>query len=288
MEILDGLENVNRSLSTHYMIYKIVNTINGKYYTGQHKTDNIYDDYMGSGKIILLAEQKYGLSAFTKTILFDFDNFDEMNEKEKELVQLSNCFPYDLMSYNIRPGGSSEQNPESIRKQIETIKKNGSCAGENNPMYGHSCTEYMNEAEIERWKKNLGNKSRKYFSNPENIELYSNMFSGENNPMYGHSCTEYMKEEEIKTWKENISKSMSGKNNPMWGKSSWEKCSYEEKQKRIEKFRNSIKGKNKGKKCMKLPSETKWIFVKREEIQTYLNLGYQFYSQHKGKIFKSK
>lgn len=31
---VDGLENVNESLSTHYLIYKITNKINGRYYIG--------------------------------------------------------------------------------------------------------------------------------------------------------------------------------------------------------------------------------------------------------------
>lgn len=31
---LSGLHNVNENLSTHYLIYKIVNNINGKYYIG--------------------------------------------------------------------------------------------------------------------------------------------------------------------------------------------------------------------------------------------------------------
>lgn len=34
MNILSGLENVNETLLTHYLIYKITNNINGKYYIG--------------------------------------------------------------------------------------------------------------------------------------------------------------------------------------------------------------------------------------------------------------
>jgi len=80
---------------------------------------------MGSGKLILLAEAKYGLSAFTKEILFDFDNFNDMNNKEKELVQLSNCFPYDEMSYNLKTGGQSEyfSNTNQISKTQSICKK---------------------------------------------------------------------------------------------------------------------------------------------------------------------
>ena len=35
-----------------YVIYKITNNINGRYYIGRHATKNINDDYMGSGKAI--------------------------------------------------------------------------------------------------------------------------------------------------------------------------------------------------------------------------------------------
>lgn len=62
---------------------------------------------MGSGKYLLRAIAKEGVENFVKTILFDFDNFEEMNEKEKELVPLSTCYPNDPMSYNLKEGGKS-------------------------------------------------------------------------------------------------------------------------------------------------------------------------------------
>jgi hypothetical protein len=34
MQEILGLENINESLSTHYLIYKITNNTNGKYYIG--------------------------------------------------------------------------------------------------------------------------------------------------------------------------------------------------------------------------------------------------------------
>ena len=81
MNIL-GEENIDKSLSVHYLIYRIENTVNQKHYIGQHITNNPYDKYMGSGFLLKRAECKYGLSAFTKEILFDFDNFEDMNAKE--------------------------------------------------------------------------------------------------------------------------------------------------------------------------------------------------------------
>jgi len=75
----------------HYTIYKITNKINNKFYIGKHKTDNLDDDYMGSGKYLLHSIKKYGVDNFVKEILFVFDKESEMNAKEKELVSKEFC-----------------------------------------------------------------------------------------------------------------------------------------------------------------------------------------------------
>jgi hypothetical protein len=86
-----------------YTIYKITNKINGKFYIGKHQTLNLDDDYMGSGKYLKRAIQKYGVENFSKDILFIFDNADEMNSKEKELVTEEFCLNEN--TYNINTGG---------------------------------------------------------------------------------------------------------------------------------------------------------------------------------------
>ena len=49
---LSCVENINEKLTTHYLIYKIINNLNGHYYIGQYQTTNINDDYVGSEKLI--------------------------------------------------------------------------------------------------------------------------------------------------------------------------------------------------------------------------------------------
>lgn len=86
-----------------YTIYKITNKINDKIYIGKHQTDNLDDDYMGSGKYLKRAIEKYGRENFTKEILHIFESEDEMNAKEVELV--SEDFVKRDDNYNLCPGG---------------------------------------------------------------------------------------------------------------------------------------------------------------------------------------
>jgi hypothetical protein len=86
-----------------YTIYKITNLINNKIYIGKHQSKKIDDGYMGSGKHLEHAISKYGIDNFKKEIIFQFDNEDEMNLKEAELVTEEFCLRED--TYNICVGG---------------------------------------------------------------------------------------------------------------------------------------------------------------------------------------
>lgn len=87
----------------HYIIYKITNQLDNKIYIGKHRTSNINDDYMGSGKLIRYAILKYGEKNFKKEILFQFNNEVDMNAKEAELVTEDFCLRED--TYNLCLGG---------------------------------------------------------------------------------------------------------------------------------------------------------------------------------------
>jgi hypothetical protein len=81
----------------------MTNKVNGKIYIGKHQTKDLNDGYMGSGKLISVAIEKYGIENFEKEILFRFDNEADMNAKEKELV--TSEFTKEDTNYNLCPGG---------------------------------------------------------------------------------------------------------------------------------------------------------------------------------------
>jgi hypothetical protein len=85
-------------------LYQITNLINNKIYVGIHKTANIDDGYMGSGKIIKSAIEKYGIENFRKDILEFFDTYDLALSKESEIVTDEFLLREDV--YNLRKGGS--------------------------------------------------------------------------------------------------------------------------------------------------------------------------------------
>lgn len=88
-----------------YIIYKIINNINGRYYIGRHATPNIDDGYLGSGKAIVNAVKKYGKESFTKEILAEVHSPEELWELEKQIV--NEAIVKDPLSYNMAYGGKS-------------------------------------------------------------------------------------------------------------------------------------------------------------------------------------
>jgi hypothetical protein len=82
-----------------FLVYKIINLVNGRYYIGCHKTENKDDGYIGSGKLIKAAIKKYGIEKFQRDILFEADSADAMFAKERELVEIG------PQSYNLKEGG---------------------------------------------------------------------------------------------------------------------------------------------------------------------------------------
>ena len=87
-----------------YYLYQITNLVNNKIYVGVHKTLEMADGYMGSGKVITRAIEKHGINNFRKVILETFDSDKEMYAREKEVVTEEFLSREDV--YNLRRGGT--------------------------------------------------------------------------------------------------------------------------------------------------------------------------------------
>lgn len=113
-----------------YYIYEITNNINGKTYVGQHKYTNINDSYMGSGKILREAFDKYGKENFTKEILISGIPYKEVAD-HFERFYISLYRQEGKCEYNIADGGQGGNLGEEVNRKLSEANK-----GENNPNYG--------------------------------------------------------------------------------------------------------------------------------------------------------
>lgn len=83
------------------IIYKTTNLINGKFYIGKDCKNN--PNYIGSGNNLLKAVKKYGIENFNKEILEYCTSNEELSEREKYWIEITNARG---IGYNIAEGGS--------------------------------------------------------------------------------------------------------------------------------------------------------------------------------------
>lgn len=171
-----------------------------------------------------------------KTILFDFDNVEQMDTKEAELVPLSCCYPYDKSSYNLRAGGIQGHMTERTKgflqrrrldwwkdKDEDFKQKWGSItssrnAGASNWMYGKKLRNYMSEDAYAEMCRKKAAKSRARANDPKWLAKMSEVTRGENNGMYGKKLRDCMTQEAYDRMCLNKSLASSGSRNPMFGK----------------------------------------------------------------------
>ena len=129
-----------------YTIYKTTNLKTGHIYIGKHQTKDLHDNYLGSGKRLKYAINKYGLENFKKEILHVFETEQEMNAKEAELVTEEFCSRDD--TYNICVGGKGGWSYVNT-KGLNLISEESKALG------------------VAKWKKTIE-------ENPELLKIFAN------------------------------------------------------------------------------------------------------------------
>ena len=100
----------------YHIIYEITNLINNKKYRGAHATNNLNDNYMGSGILIRSAIKKHGISNFKKEILQHCISAEEMFKIEK--IYVDENWINNENTYNLKIGGVPTWNIEKKGVQI--------------------------------------------------------------------------------------------------------------------------------------------------------------------------
>ena len=119
-------------------IYKTTNLIDGKIYIGQKKsTIFLFDKYLGSGKRLQNAINKYGKENFKVELLEEIYNVDQMDDREIYWIKYYHSTNKEI-GYNISNGGNV----------------NRSFSGKNHPMYGRKRSGKDNPAHGRKWWTN--------------------------------------------------------------------------------------------------------------------------------------
>jgi len=140
----------------HY-VYIITNNINGKQYIGDHTTDNLEDNYMGSGKLLHEAYKKHGKNNFSKKILENFDSrYEAFKAQKKYIKKYDTLYPN---GYNLHKSGGRDplrfdNSPEKLKEYLEDLKTT-SFSPNNQPSLKIEIKNNNFKSNVEHLKKNI-------------------------------------------------------------------------------------------------------------------------------------
>ena len=166
-----------------FIVYKTVNTINGKFYIGVHCTHKNKENgfYFGSGKALKSALKKYGKENFIRYTLFEFETLQEALEKEKNIV--TEEFVNEDNNYNLTVGGSIPPNSKNWWTEEHS-------ALARNRMIGNTHKLGKKESEETRLKKSISMKHSKTIGRWERSKIHKQVVAERsreqmlnNNPM---------------------------------------------------------------------------------------------------------
>lgn len=212
------------------IIYRTINMVNNKFYIGKDTKNN--PNYLGSGKLLQRAIQKYGRENFKKEILEYCDNKKLLNEREIFWINHTNA---KINGYNIADGGHggntyTEETKEKVSKLLknryispETKKKRQITRSKNPEKYKLS-EERKKIIGDQHRGKSISEKQKKLVSERmKNFQNYSSKFidmqKGENkrgnkSPMWNKTVSIETKKKQSESHKKNPGRYWLGKKQP--------------------------------------------------------------------------
>lgn len=97
--------NLYKSNRKYHFIYKTTNILTGRYYYGMHSTDDLDDNYLGSGKRLRRSIIKYGEENHKREIVEFCKDREELIKRESEIVNLNEVAKKDCMNMQLGGGG---------------------------------------------------------------------------------------------------------------------------------------------------------------------------------------
>jgi group I intron endonuclease len=165
----------NGDKQQYYFVYETTNLLNGKKYIGYHSTFNLNDNYLGSGKILKNAINKYGKENFKTKIIKFFKNSAEALSFEKDMIteEIINSENY----YNITCGGLG-----------------GSVKGEKSHSYGKK-RSLAHRKKISDFAKTRTSRENPFYGkkhSEETKKYFSDRQKGLLSPVYDHNIYHFI------------------------------------------------------------------------------------------------
>ena len=116
---------MNKRIYKYHYFYRIINKNTQEYYLGIHSTNDLNDNYMGSGSFLKKEYKKWGKDSFIKEILKFFDNREDLIKHEQIIVNES--ILKDPLCLNIIRGGIAGLESGFTVGLVTVKDKDGNC-----------------------------------------------------------------------------------------------------------------------------------------------------------------
>lgn len=240
-----------------YLIYitDTKSSLYGHIYYGQHRTNDLLDEYICSSKILSKKWFKRHPNGYYRKILQLYNSDEELNKAEYDLIHPHLGKDYCL---NLIEGGKAGRCHPYICKQISEKVSEILKVRWTNPIYREKMITKIRETWNNESRKQIHSKKLKqyFIDHPEKRKEISKSLK---NYYHNHPEIAY-----------HISKMNSGENNPMYGKNSENYMTTEAIKEKRKKQRKQILNRrflNNGKNC---------VLVKPEDINYYISQGYKY------------